>query len=148
MKLDNLVFRYNMGLLLLVCLCAVGCGKNVKVTGTVTYSDNGEPVKSGTIIFANEKEAGRAAIQDGKYTIGFLKEGDGIPPGKYTISSDSFNIPAPRAETMMSASGEVLQVSNPTTTEREIYYTKEPETIEIKRSMTYDLKVERGSRPF
>ena len=29
----------------------------------------------------------------------------------------------------------------------EVYYTKEPQTIEVKKSMTYDFVVERGKRP-
>jgi hypothetical protein len=149
MKLDNLVFRYSTGMLFLMCLCAFGCSNNVKVTGTVTYSDNGDPVKSGTIFFTGETELGRATITNGKYSIGRINDGDGIPRGTYTVASDALFVPAPRAETVMSLDGTPLQVStgDQSTQEREVYYTKEPQTIEVKKSMTYDFQVERGSRP-
>lgn len=149
MKLDNLVFRYNTGVLLLVWLCALGCSQNVKVSGTITYSDDGEPVKSGNVFFASETEMGRAAIKDGKYSIGRINDGDGIPRGTYTISSDSVPIMTPRPSTMIGSDGSVVQVSNPIVEERsEFYYTKEPKTIEVKKSMTYDFQVERGVRAY
>ena len=150
MKFGNLVFRYRVGMLLLACLCAFGCSKNVKVTGTVTYSDTGEPVMSGNVFFSSDTEMGRATIKEGKYSIGCIKDGDGIPPGTYTISSDSIQVMAPRPEVMKSLDGStVIQVSNPKVEERsEFYYTKDPKTIEIKKSMTYDFTVERGNRTF
>jgi len=148
MTSDNFVFRYSTSLLLLVCLFACGCNPNVKVSGTVTYSDNGEPVMSGNVFFSSATEMGRATIKEGKYSIGRINDGDGIPPGTYTISSDSINVTAPRPETMVSQDGTVIQISNPKVVERsEFYYTKEPKAIEIKKSMTYDFQVERGSRP-
>ena len=150
MKLDNLVFRCGTGVLLLVCLCAFGCGKNVKVTGMVTFSDNGEPVKSGTVFFASETEMGRGSIKDGKYSIGLINDGEGVPRGTYTVSSESPFIVAPRPMVMMSADGTPVQVSStpPPSDDRELYYTKDPQTIEVKKSMTYDFQVERGVRSF
>ena len=148
MTLDNFVFRCSTSMLLLVCLFACGCNPYVKVSGTVTYSDNGEPVMSGNVFFSSDKEMGRATIKEGKYSVGRINDGDGIPPGTYTISSDSINVTAPRPETMVGQDGTVIQISNPKVVERsEFYYTKEPQTIEIKKSRTYDFQVERGSRP-
>ena len=146
MTLDNVVFRCSVSILLLLCLCASGCNNNVKVSGTVTYSDTNEPVKFGTVIFNGEKEVGRGAIKDGKYSIGLINDGDGVPPGKYTISADSPYIPEPPKITVIGMDGQSMQM-NPQTQERELYYTEEPQTVEITKSMTYDFQVERGVRP-
>ena len=144
MALDNFVFRCVVGGLLLMCPFAFGCSQKVKVSGTVTYSDTGEPVKFGMVIFNGEKEVGRGAIKDGKYSIGLLKDGDGVLPGTYTISSDSLYIPAPPKVAMTGMDGKRIGTTQQSH-ERELYYTKEPKTMEIKRSMTYDFTVERGS---
>ena len=142
MTLDTIVFRYMTGVLFLVCLFSFGCSQNVKVKGTVTYSDTGEPVKFGTVIFNGEKQVGRGAIKDGKYSVGLINDGDGIPRGTYTISSDSPYLPEPPG--MIGMDGKRVQANMPSQ-EREIFYTKEPKTLDIKKSMTYDFAVERGS---
>jgi len=127
-----------------MCLVTFGCSQNVKVSGTVTYSDTGDPVKFGMVVCNGENVVGRGAIKDGKYSVGLLKDGDGIPRGTYTISSDSPYIPEPPKIVMRGMDGKPVQVNTPTH-EREIFYTKEPQTIEIKKSMKYDFTVERGS---
>jgi len=127
-----------------MCLFSLGCGNHVKVKGTVTYSDTGEPVKFGMVVFNGEKQVGRGAIKDGKYSVGLIKDGDGVPRGTYTISSDSPYIPPPPQIAMIGMDGKRVQ-TNTQSQDREIYYTKEPQTIDIKKSMTYDFTVERGS---
>jgi hypothetical protein len=141
MTFENVFFRLKTGALILLCLFAFGCGKNVSVTGTVTYSDTGEPVKFGMVVFTGEKEIGRGAIKDGKYSVGLINDRDGIPPGKYTVSSDEF--PAPNYNMV-----DMFGNRSPSSSQnQEVYYTKEPKTIEVKKSMTYDFTVERGVRP-
>ena len=144
MTLDKSVFRSLTGALLLICFFTLGCGQNVKVSGTVTYSDTGEPVKFGTVIFNSENLVGRGAINNGKYSVGRINDGDGIPRGTYTISVDTPYIPDPSNIVMIGLDGKPVQ-TRAQTHERELFYTKEPQTIEIKRSMTYDFTVERGS---
>ena len=129
----------------LLCLLVTGCGDKVNVSGTVTYSDNGEPVKFGMVIFNGETLVGKGAINDGKYSVGLISDGDGIPRGTYTISSDSPYIPEPPKVAMMGIDGKPVP-TNTQTHERELFYTKEPQTIEIKKSMKYDFSVERGVR--
>jgi len=111
------------------------------VSGTVTYSDTGEPVQFGTVVFSGELEGGRGIIKAGKYSVGRIKDGDGIPPGTYTVSSDSPVLPPPPPMIILPG-----MVQPPEQREREIYYTKEPKTLEVKRSMKYDFTVERGVR--
>ena len=146
MTLDNFVFRFGTCMLLLMCLVAFGCGDRVKVSGTVTYSDTGEPVKFGMVVFTGEKEMGRGAINNGKYSVGIVEDGDGIPPGKYTIAADMLDLPKPIDMGMTGLGGEAVQ-SGFQSQDNEVYYTKEPQTIDIKKSMKYDFKVERGSPP-
>jgi hypothetical protein len=131
-----------MGVLLLMCLVAVGCNPNVKVTGTVTYSDSGDPVMFGTVVFSGGEEEGRGTIKEGKYSIGRINDGDGIPKGTYTVSSNSPKLPPPPPMVILPG-----MAPPPEQREREVYYTKEPKTVEVKRSMTCDFQVERGSPP-
>ena len=144
MILKSVLFRLKTGMLIVLCLFAFGCGKNLSVTGMVTYSDNGEPVKFGMVVFTGEKEIGRSAIKNGKYSIGLIKDGDGVPPGTYTVSSDAFPPPDYAAQGLTDMFGNRSPSSSENT---EVYYTKEPQAIEVKKSMTYDFVVERGVRP-
>lgn len=53
--------------------------------GSVAYQD-GEKLSSGTVYFENDKISGFGIIQeDGTYTMGLTKPGEGIPPGEYTV---------------------------------------------------------------
>jgi hypothetical protein len=71
--------------LLLICTLFAGCGQ-VKVTGTVTFSD-GEPLSKGKIVFENDKNKFTAVLHnDGTFNLGMLKDGQGIPPGKYSVA--------------------------------------------------------------
>lgn len=69
-----------------VCLLA-GCGSdNVPLRGKVTFSDNGEPVPVGTVAFLKEGRIARGTIRtDGTYIVGFERQTDGMPPGKYEV---------------------------------------------------------------
>ena len=139
---------YSIFVLLLVGFLT-GCGGNVKVTGKVTYSDNGEPVQSGTVMFSSDKAMGRGVITNGKYSAGLIKDGEGLPPGTYTISANS----AEKSAFEMAASGASSSFGDsprlgapPQDQQHEVYYTKEPQSVDIKKSMTYDFMVERGTR--
>lgn len=80
--------RYGFKFLsLLILLCAVGCGGGkIKVSGKVTFSDDDSPLTVGTVYFTTESFEARGSLKaDGTYTLSALKEGDGIPPGKYRV---------------------------------------------------------------
>ncbi|MDR0521146.1 MAG: carboxypeptidase-like regulatory domain-containing protein [Planctomycetaceae bacterium] len=63
-----------------------GCGQNVPLSGRITFSDTGEPLPLGTIGFTDGKIQARSEIDaDGKYALGFLSAGDGLPKGEYKI---------------------------------------------------------------
>ena len=71
-------------LILATAAFCVGCSGNVKLTGTVTYSDDGAPVESGTICFVSGETQGRGNIVDGKYEMNF-GDAAGIPAGDYQV---------------------------------------------------------------
>lgn len=71
-------------LILATAAFCVGCSGNVKLTGTVSYSDDGAPVKSGTICFVSGETQGRGNIVDGKFETSFGDEA-GLPPGDYQV---------------------------------------------------------------
>jgi len=68
-------------------IAVAGCGKgHVKMSGRVTYSDTGEPLELGTVSFTNGTIQARGVLdKDGKYVIGMLSAGDGLPPGTYNV---------------------------------------------------------------
>jgi len=66
----------------------IGCSDHVRLSGQVTYSDDGAPLETGRVLF--EPESGsfhaRGTIgTDGRYTLATHKPGDGLPPGKYRV---------------------------------------------------------------
>lgn len=80
----------------LVALTLAGCGDSdglVPVTGKVTF-DGAQPPAAGFVTFMpTERVAGKASRParavfdvDGAFAATSFKEGDGILPGKYTIS--------------------------------------------------------------
>ena len=66
-------------------LITAGCGRNVKVTGKVSFPD-GEPLSTGQVVFENGKISAMGKLSaDGSYTLGTETEKNGIPPGKYRV---------------------------------------------------------------
>ena len=131
--------QYKLGTLLFVCLFALGCSDKVGVTGTVTYVDeDGKVVKRGEVTFLGEKELGRAVIKDGKFSVGLAKDGEGLRPGTYVISSEQ--LPPPVPAEAIPPGGSIHDIVD-------IYYLEEPITVEIKKKTVVDFAVKRGVRP-
>ena len=69
----------------LFVVCIIGCSKNCKVTGKVTF-DDGSPLTKGTVCFESTKEQCKGEIDSsGSYTMGYLGTSDGVPPGDYKV---------------------------------------------------------------
>jgi len=77
----------SLGLLMFLVLVVAGCGSgNVGLSGKVTYTDDGSPLTAGTVAFRKDGKIARGRIkEDGTYVVGFEKETDGLPPGKYEV---------------------------------------------------------------
>jgi hypothetical protein len=62
-----------------------GCSNKISVTGIVKYAD-GSPLTIGSVIFENDKEQYFGQLNtEGKFNLGGIKSGDGIPPGLYKV---------------------------------------------------------------
>ena len=73
-----------------VVLCVMilsGCGgKNQRLSGKVTFSDDGTPVPHGAIFFTDGQFMSQGVIKsDGTYVVGTKEKTDGIPPGTYKV---------------------------------------------------------------
>ncbi|MDR1479983.1 MAG: hypothetical protein LBJ00_13695 [Planctomycetaceae bacterium] len=54
--------------------------------GKVSFSD-GTPLSKGKIVFEDDKNTFTATInEDGTFRMGVLKDGEGIPAGKYNVA--------------------------------------------------------------
>ena len=78
---------FRLSLFLFACLFVIGCsGGKVSVTGTVKFQD-GTPLKQGSVVLESEELAGQGRIgQDGSFTIGMTRDGQGIQPGTYKVA--------------------------------------------------------------
>jgi len=72
--------------LILFIFMLTGCGDNVRLRGTVTFSDDGSPLPMGTVNFAKDGYLARGIIkEDGSYVVGSLSSNDGLLPGTYRV---------------------------------------------------------------
>ena len=62
-----------------------GCGDSVRSGGAVKFED-GAPLTEGVIYFSDAQHEFSGRIKnDGSFSIGGIKEGDGLPPGQYQV---------------------------------------------------------------
>ena len=74
-------------------MAVVGCGQNHSLKGKVTYKD-GTPITTGLVNFESGISLSRGRIQpDGSYTVGTLKDTDGIPKGTYKVYITGAEVP-------------------------------------------------------
>lgn len=80
-----------------VAVLSIGCnGKNVPLSGIVTFSDDGSPLTVGSVVFETDTHQARGQLQsDGRYTMGFVGESDGLPPDTYRVYVHGADIPDP-----------------------------------------------------
>jgi hypothetical protein len=72
-------------ILIILFLFLTGCGQ-IKVSGKVTFPD-GSPLTTGRVLFDDGKNNYSGMIQnDGSFSVGMLKDGQGIPRGKYNVA--------------------------------------------------------------
>ena len=78
--------KIKIAVVMSVCLLfCVGCGKNVRVAGKVTFED-GSPLTTGIVIFNSGTSESKAPIEkDGSFAVGTFKSNDGLPRGTYRV---------------------------------------------------------------
>lgn len=70
---------------IILFLFLTGCGQ-IKVSGKVTFPD-GSLLTTGRVLFDDGKNNYSGTIQkDGSFSVGMLKDGRGIPRGKYNVA--------------------------------------------------------------
>jgi len=73
--------------LLVGILGIFGCSRNVPLTGTVVFSDDGTPVPRGIVVLSTPTFVAQGSIQpDGTFTIGSTGVDDGLPRGTYAVT--------------------------------------------------------------
>ncbi|MDR1479648.1 MAG: lipoprotein [Planctomycetaceae bacterium] len=78
--------------LLFALVVLTGCDNNVPLSGHVTFSDNGEVLTAGTVVFVNGATQARGEIQpNGSYVLGFEDIKNGLPSGTYSVYIDNAN---------------------------------------------------------
>ena len=80
-------FQYTCSTALLLSVIIVsGCSDATRVSGKVVMTD-GSPISKGIVSFSKGDFNGTGNIQaDGTYKLGGVKDGEGVPPGKYTVT--------------------------------------------------------------
>ncbi|MDR1290178.1 MAG: hypothetical protein LBK06_03155 [Planctomycetaceae bacterium] len=88
------VFVIFVSVITILILCLSGCGQ-IKVEGKVTFPD-GTPLTKGKVFFENNTNSYIGDIhEDGTFRLGILKDGSGIPAGKYGVGVEAFNVSSP-----------------------------------------------------
>ena len=132
--------------MILIILMAVGCGRNVKVTGKVTFPD-GSPLTVGKVVFETDSfVATGPLLPDGTYTLGSIKAKDGVPPGTYRVAVAGA-MQASGTQNMTSGSGNVsstiaVTLYSPVIAKQFTSAETSGITCEVKKSMTFDFQVE------
>jgi len=141
-----------LGLVILaVIFCAVGCSKNVKVSGKVTFPD-GSPLTVGTVTFETASFAASGALnENGTYVIGSLSQRDGLPPGTYQVyiagatyqgGTVNMNVPTPNAAGGQTKTSMAMPMFTPAVATKYTRGETSGITCEVKKSMTFDFTVE------
>ena len=95
-------FRRGKAIMLLrsvtcaIVLIAAGCGRSDlhRVSGQVAFSD-GDPVSTGRVVVAYDDGKGAWGLikPDGSFSVGTLKERDGMRAGKYRVAIKDAMVP-------------------------------------------------------
>jgi hypothetical protein len=86
-KFNSMKTVFQISILLLMFCAATGCGRNVSISGKVTFSDDGSPVPTGFVVFDDGTKSARAPIKsNGSFVMGFDKENNGVPNGTYAVT--------------------------------------------------------------
>lgn len=80
--------RTIISVVVFLCILSMfGCSNgHVSLQGRVTYSDNDEPLETGTVCLVSPTRIAQGIIgENGRYIVGSYKQNDGLLPGDYRI---------------------------------------------------------------
>ena len=121
----------------LMIVFVAGCG-DPTVTGKVTFPD-GTPLTKGQVMFQKEGFVASGNIQqDGTYSAGKLKDGDGLPPGKYQVYITGTMVSGGSDATSPSLTSRPISLIAPKYTAPNTSNL----TVEVKGNTTFDFTVE------
>lgn len=130
-------YKYCASFVVVVaCLLSASCGNHQKLKGKVTFPD-GQPLTTGTVVFSKSGFVSRSfVLPDGSFNVGSVKDGDGIPPGKYKVyiieALESVHPDDPTSDAMRPVIDAKFMSSETS-----------PLEIEIPGNKTFDIVVER-----
>jgi len=132
--------KYFIAMTLLLSAFFVGCSGQPGLKGKIVFSDDKTPVTHGMVNFVSDKGIARGTIQEnGTYVVGSAKTNDGLPVGTYKIyftDTEHYEPPAP-------GSGAGLPKITPLIDKKYSSAETSGLTVEVKRSMTYDIELDR-----
>ena len=132
----NKRFLFCMGLFYLLAF-VVGCGGNCSLKGKVVFSDDMTPLTQGEVCFVTDKNIARGPInEDGSYIVSSIRKNDGLPQGTYRVylteTEINEKIPGRPAYNLIPQID--TKYNSPDTSGL---------VLEVKRSMTYTIEVDR-----
>lgn len=75
--------------MIVMAACLVGCGRNGlhPVRGRISFAD-GSPLPTGRVVvsYGDGKASWGSIKPDGSFTVGTLRQADGVRPGKYRVA--------------------------------------------------------------
>ena len=115
----------------------IGCGGNPKVKGKVVFSDDKTPLTQGVVNFVSDKGIARGELdKEGNFVVGSEKVSDGLPPGNYRVYLSSTEL------YKTDAAGNLAGIEYLIDKKYEEASTSDL-TVEVKKSMTYNIEVDR-----
>ena len=126
---------------LLFASCFLGCSNQVKVSGRVTFAEDGSPLTVGAVCFEANGQVARGYLDhDGNYRLTSIKENDGVLPGSYRVFIDGALVPV--GTDSVGAAAKVGILDHKYTSPYDPAY-----TFEVSRSnKVFDFTVERVKR--
>jgi len=129
--------------LVLICLVSFGCGSGTKVTGKVTFSD-GTPLTVGKVMFTDASISAFGTIdKNGNYSMGLLKDGQGIPQGTYKVYITEAMVDGEASLAKKDEDGNMVVPQVPAVALKFLSADASGLTCEVKGTTTFDITVEK-----
>jgi len=129
-------FLFCFGLLYLLVL-VVGCSDYCRLKGRVVFSDDKTPLTQGEVCFVTDTSIHRGPLdEDGYYEVSSIRKNDGLPRGTYRVylTDTEMNERIPGLPAFNMIPRIAAKYGSPDTSGL---------VLEVKRSMTHNIEVDR-----